>query len=119
LDVLMLTQGYRRFEWKSLLAGVFPAIRYQPEKSLEITGTLKTPGGKPVPNGKVTLFTTAGGTFVLDTVTDVQGRFAFRNLLFKDSIRFIVQARTDKNRKNVEITLDKPLQQTVSGGKVN
>jgi hypothetical protein len=52
------------------------------------------------------LFTTAGGTFILDTVADAQGKFAFKNLLFKDSIRFVIQARTAKNGKNVEISLD-------------
>ena len=107
LDILMLTQGYRRFAWKTLLAGQFLPVNFQPEKSLQITGTIKTSGGKPVPNGKITLFTTAGGTFILDTVADAQGRFAFKNLLFKDSIKFILQARTAKNGKYVDIVLDK------------
>ena len=106
LDVLMLTQGYRRFAWKSLLADQIPAPAFQAEKTLQISGTVKTLGGKPVPNSKVMLFTTAGGTFILDTVADAQGKFAFKNLLFKDSIRFVIQARTAKNSKNVEITLD-------------
>jgi len=106
LDVLMMTQGYRRFSWKSLLADQLPAINFQPEKTLQISGTLKTPGGKPIPNGKIMLLTTAGGTFILDTVADAQGKFAFKNLVFKDSIKFVLQARTAKNGKNVEITLD-------------
>ncbi|WP_158825258.1 TonB-dependent receptor plug domain-containing protein [Mucilaginibacter lacusdianchii] len=106
LDVLMLTQGYRRFDWKPILAGTFAAPVYQPEKALQIAGTVKTSGGKPVPNAKITLFTTAGGTFIIDTVADTQGRFAFKNLVFKDSIKFVLQARTAKNGKNVEIALD-------------
>lgn len=107
LDVLMLTQGYRRFEWKAMLAGQFPPVKFQPEKTLQISGTLKTSGGKPIPNGKITLFTTAGGTFILDTVADAQGRFAFKDMLFKDSIKFVLQARNAKGGKNVEIILDK------------
>jgi hypothetical protein len=106
LDVLMMTQGYRRFAWKPLLANQLPAPAFQPEKALQVSGIIKTSGGKPVPNGKVMLFTTAGGTFILDTVADAQGRFAFKNLLFKDSIRFVIQARTAKGGKNVEIVLD-------------
>lgn len=106
LDILMMTQGYRRFEWKPLLANQFPAVNFQPEKSLQITGTLKTSGGKPIPNGKIMLLTTTGGTFILDTVADAQGKFAFKNLIFKDSIKFVLQARTAKNSKNVEIVLD-------------
>lgn len=107
LDVLMLTQGYRRFEWKTVLAAQFPPVKFQPEKTLQISGTIQTSGGKPVPNGKITLFTTAGGTFILDTVADAQGRFAFKNLIFKDSIKFVLQARTAKNGKHVDVVLDK------------
>jgi hypothetical protein len=106
LDVLMLTQGYRRFEWKPLINDSFEPIVYQPEKTLAISGHLKTFGGKPVANGKITLFTTSGGTFILDTVSDAQGKFTFNNLVFRDSIKFVVQARTAKDRKNLEIELD-------------
>ena len=117
LDVLMLTQGYRRFTWKPLLTDQLPAIAYQPEKAFRISGTVTTLGGKPVANGKVTLFSTAGGAFVLDTVTNARGQFAFNNLIFKDSLRFIVQARTSKNNRNVKVTMDEPAKQPVSAGK--
>ena len=41
LDLVMLTHGYRRFEWRLLLDNLSPALTYQPEKNLEITGTAK------------------------------------------------------------------------------
>ncbi|SDF32982.1 hypothetical protein SAMN05216464_11619 [Mucilaginibacter pineti] len=106
LDVLLLTQGYRRFEWKKLLANAFEPIVYQPEKTLEVSGYIKTFGGKPVPNAKITLLTTSGGFFMLDTASDDKGRFVFKNLVFRDSMKFVIQARTAKDRKNVDITLD-------------
>ncbi|QEM12652.1 TonB-dependent receptor plug domain-containing protein [Mucilaginibacter rubeus] len=117
LDALMLTQGYHRFEWKQLLAGKFTPIVFKPEKSLEVTGHLKTFGGKPVPNGKVTLFSTAGGTFIIDTVADAEGKFTFKDLVFRDSIKFVIQARTAKDRKNLDITLDKITPQAVGPNK--
>jgi hypothetical protein len=113
LDNLMLTQGYRRFEWSQIVNNQLTPVQFQAEKSLQISGTIKTSGGKTVPNSKVTLFTTAGGTFIIDTVADSQGRFAFKNLLFKDSIRFVLQARNAKGGKNVEIVLDKLPEQAV------
>lgn len=106
LDALMLTQGYRRFVWKQVLGDVFPPLAYQPEKSLVIGGTIRTSGGKPVPKAKVTLLSTSGGFFLLDSIADDQGRFAFKNLIFKDSVRFVIQARTAKGGKDVEIQLD-------------
>lgn len=105
LDVLMLTQGYRRFEWKQVLSGNLPPIVYQPEKSLQVSGFVKA-GKNPVAKGKVTLFTSAGGVFFMDTLTDDKGHFAFTDLIFKDSVRFVVQARTAKDRKDVDIDLD-------------
>jgi hypothetical protein len=108
LDILMLTQGYRRFEWKPLLAGTITSPQYKPEKLITISGNVKTFGGKPVPNAKIILFgTVAQSLFVLDTLADAQGHFIFNNLVMKDSVRFSVQARTAKNRKSVELTLDK------------
>jgi hypothetical protein len=106
LDVLMLTQGYHRFEWKQVENNTYPPAAFKPEKTLEVTGHIKTLGGKPIPNGKVTLFTTMGGTFLLDTVSDSEGLFSFKNLIFKDSIRFMLQGRTAKDRKFLQIDVD-------------
>lgn len=106
LDALTLTQGYHRFEWKQILTESYPPIHFQPERAMEITGHIKTLSGKPVADGKVTLLSTSGVTYILDTVSDNQGRFSFRNLFFKDSIKFVIQARTAKDRKNVQIDLD-------------
>ena len=33
LDVLMLTQGYRRFEWAKLLKDDFPPLTFEPERT--------------------------------------------------------------------------------------
>jgi len=107
LDALMLTQGYRRFVWKDILGDTFPAQQFQAEKSLTISGAIKTGSGKPVPKAKVTLFTSTGGRpVILDTVADANGKFAFNDMVFKDSIRFVVQARNEKGGKNVEIEMD-------------
>ena len=106
LDNLMLTQGYHRFEWKKVLNDDLPEAVFQPEKTLRISGHITTTGGKPVANGKVTLLSTSSKMFYTDTVTDAQGRFAFNNLVFPDSVKFVIQARTDKNHKYVQIDLD-------------
>jgi len=106
LDLLMLTQGYHRFEWKQVLNDNYPPVVYQPEKTLQISGRLKTLGGKPVANAKVTLFSTQGGIFMIDTLSDKDGNFVFKNLIFKDSVRFVIQARTAKDKKNIQVDVD-------------
>jgi|GEM_PF-122567 len=107
LDVLMLTQGYRRFEWKQILSNKEPAITFQPERSLELAGMLKTPSGKPVPNGKITLVSTKEN-FLRDTITDINGNFKFDNLYLPDTSKIILRARKQHNGSNVAIYVKQP-----------
>ncbi|RZK81776.1 MAG: TonB-dependent receptor [Pedobacter sp.] len=106
LDDLMLTQGWRRFQWKNVINGIVPPNIHQPEKTLKISGTVVNFGGKPAPKTKVSLYSTSGGFFGVDTLTDANGRFNFDNLTFGDSTKFIVQARTEKGKRNLDIKLD-------------
>ncbi len=105
LDVLMLTQGYHRYEWKQVMVGVQPAAVFEAEKSINISGQVKRLGGKPVVKGKVSLFSTSDGIFLVDTVTDKNGRFTF-NMAFIDSSKFTVKALSASGRENVDLKLD-------------
>lgn len=106
LDNLMLTQGFRRFAWKPLLAGSIAKPEFPAEKiTTQISGKVLSFGGKPMANGKVTLLSLKGG-IMRDTVTNAQGRFNFGGILLTDSIKFTVQARTPKNGKAAEIVMD-------------
>jgi len=117
LDNLLLTQGWRRFEWKNILSNNYPSLVYQPEKSMQVSGKVTSLTGKPVIGGKVTLFSSSGTSFLLDTLTDNNGVFRFDNLYFNDSTKFIVQARNEKDKKNVEILLDRIPAQLVTKNK--
>lgn len=116
LDNLLLTQGWRKINWKSIINNQNPAITFQPEKTMKISGRI-TKGGKPVIKGKVSLFSTSGGFFTTDTLSDDNGRFNFDDISFGDSTRFIVQARTGKDNKNVQIDLDMAANQIVTTNK--
>ena len=116
LDNLMLTQGYRRFAWKEiaadLKAGTDPGKAYlthamfKPEGlGMDITGVVKSLGGQPSPGAKLTLMAMKAG-IVQSATADENGRFSFERLMFRDSIRFALQARTSKNGAKVEIVLD-------------
>jgi len=114
LDVLMLTQGYRRFDWKKIISNDFPLLAFQPEKSISISGYIKTPGGKPVPKAKVMLLSNKGGLITIDTVADETGHFSFDNLMFTDDTKFLVKARNAKGGERVEVIMDKPLPQAIT-----
>lgn len=106
LDNLMLTQGWRRFVWKNILNNAYPSLAFKQEAGLEVSGRVTATNGKPVAGGKVTLFSSAGDVFLIDTLTNAEGRFAFKNLYFNANTRFVIQARSEKGRKNVQIELD-------------
>ncbi|WP_316746492.1 carboxypeptidase-like regulatory domain-containing protein [Pedobacter gandavensis] len=117
MDNLMLTQGWNRILWKNVISNSPPVIRFQPEKSLGFSGVVTNYSGKPSPNTKVTLISTASGFFSLDTLTDARGRFNFDNLLFIDYPKFIVQARTDNGKKRLDIKIDAVPGQVVTKSK--
>jgi hypothetical protein len=106
LDVLMLTQGYRRFEWKRIL-NAEPVSNFLAERSLELSGTVQTIGGKLVQNGKIVL-TAPRENFVADTVTDSAGNFKFVNLEMTDTAKVTLNAKRGNNKNNVKITVINP-----------
>lgn len=106
LDVLMLTQGYHRFEWKNVLNDAPSPNQYAVQKTFTISGRVTTPSGAPVANGKVELINFDDGLLKVDTVTDQNGRFAFTDVIYADSLKFVIQARNAKNKRDVVIKMD-------------
>lgn len=116
LDNLLLTQGWRKFNWQQISSGQPVTVNFEAETTMNISGRI-TKGGKPVVNGKVSLFSNSGGFFATDTLSDANGRFNFKDIAFGDSTKFIVQARTGKDNKNVQIDLDVVPNQLVTPNK--
>ncbi|WP_285008658.1 carboxypeptidase-like regulatory domain-containing protein [Pedobacter faecalis] len=113
LDLLMMTQGYRRFAWKDLLGGEPFVAKYQPEKLLiDITGRVTDLKNKPVPNAKIQMLSNKAGV-VLDTVADNNGEYRFGNLLVLHGVSFSFQARTAGNSDRVMIHIDRVLPEPV------
>ena len=108
LDILLLTQGYQRFEWKSILSNTIAPATYQPETSLELAGSIKTYSGKAVPNGKVSLIAIKDN-FMSDTTTNANGDFKFTNLGLPDSAKVLLSAKKINNGNNVNISVNKPV----------
>ncbi len=105
LDNLLLTQGWRKLDWKAVNSSQLAVNSFQPEKSIRISGTI-TKDGKPLAKSKISLMSNTDGLFMIDTLSDTDGRFAFEGLEFADSAKFIIQARSEVGKKTVDITLD-------------
>jgi len=104
LDVLMLTQGYRHFEWKQVLNDNNTAAVYTAENGFDVSGQVKTISGKPVDGGTVTLMPQAGGALLTQT-TDQDGNFTFKNLVYDDKTPFMIQAKTAEGKSNTKISI--------------
>lgn len=105
LDKLMLTQGWRRFKWKDVLANQFPTFAYPIEQSLYINGTASGVF-TDLKNGKITVLSKKIN-LLSTTETDENGRFSVAGLDFTDTADITIQARTRKDGKMVGMTLDK------------
>ncbi len=106
LDDLMITQGWNRFLWKDLLVDKLPAINFKEEKSLSVTGSVKTFKGIPVANAVVTLLSKKGAGFSLDTTCDKAGNFVFDRLAFEDDMQFALQAIAPDGSRDLLIEVD-------------
>lgn len=104
LDVLMLTQGWRRFNWVDIGGATPVPLKYKPELTLALRGQVKN-NKKVVPNASIIVFGTKLST-ILQAKANEMGEFVIDSLLFPDSTKFVIQARSEKGKKFVEIEMD-------------
>jgi TonB-dependent SusC/RagA subfamily outer membrane receptor len=110
LDVLMMTQGWRRFVWKDILTENFIKPQFLVEQGLSVTGKAIRPNGQvskqPI---SVTMFISEGKRKKIEIAqADSTGTFVFYNLNFEDTTSVFVKAVKDKGLGGLKIKLDKP-----------
>lgn len=105
LDILMLTQGYRKFAYQDIIADKAPAINFLPEQGIEFSGTLRSANGMPVSKGSLKLVVPKS-RFYAEALTDVNGIFRFKNVIVPDSAEVSITARTSTGARNMMIMLD-------------
>ncbi|MFP5080932.1 TonB-dependent receptor [Pedobacter sp. JCM 36344] len=116
LDILMMTQGYRRFAWKDIMSANPMNLPFKAEKlTSEIKGKLVTLNKKalPVIGGQVVLMNNKLG-LIGTQITDATGSFKFSDLLMTNELKFTVSGLSEKGSKNVEISVDKVRQEIMT-----
>lgn len=107
LDHLLLTQGWRRFLWQDVTSAKEPEINFRPELSLEVSGKITNEYGKALPKARVNLFSLTPGLILkLDTISDAKGNFVFDRLDLPDSASLMIQAKTDKGLKTINVAVN-------------
>ena len=108
LDVLMMTQGWRRFIWRDLMSDKEPKITNLLETGLEVSGKALKPNGKVAENVTLTLVIKNDKRVpqFLTESTDSLGRYGFYGLDFFDSTQVFVQGMKQNGGKNLEVTIN-------------
>jgi hypothetical protein len=122
LDLLMMTQGWRRFTWPQVLADVLPPTKFAVDPGLTLSGTVYRGTGRvPAPGTSVTIMITrkdsASSQDMFAATTDNDGRFFVTNADLMDTTQVFVQASQGKNR-NFTVVLDKLYSPNVRGVRV-
>ena len=91
LDLLMMTHGWRRFDWEELAKGRFPEIEHEPTVGIKISGRLLTlRDSRPVEEVPVELAINQHGVDIYTTNTSSGGRFSFEGLHYEGSFNAIL-----------------------------
>ena len=101
LDYLMMTQGWRRFNWEKLMKEDAPPIPYFPERGFNFSGKLTSQydPGRPI-RGHVSLTLLPFFSEIGEVTTDETGKFIFAGHHLADTTQLLIQAETAKVKKN-------------------
>lgn len=96
LDALLISEKYKRFEWRNIISGNYPLIRNQPQSYISYKGKVMSQG-KPAANTELNLIfkmPDSGLKFNL-VKTDASGLFSLNNLAFDDTMKFSYQLNSN------------------------
>lgn len=117
LDLLLMTQGWRRFVWADVLSGKTSSTKFPVERGLSLTGQVRKPNQKAIGgvvqlNFILTPNDTTGNAprrQFLSGETDEQGLFGAYDLDFTDTTTVLIQGTKGKANRDLVITLDQLL----------
>lgn len=100
LDLVMMTHGWRRFNWEAVLSGNFPQIKYKPENYLSIEGRMYGVNKTLMTNREINsiIQLKSGNNQYMNAAIQPDGKFFFPDLVFYDTAKFFYQLNNDKNK---------------------
>jgi hypothetical protein len=106
LDLVMLTNGWRRFKWDDLAAGKLPVIKYPRENYLSLSATLTGVLPNQVPkNTQINVFLQAKDSSrqLFFLAIDSTGKFQQDGLVFFDTVSVFYQFNNNKYLANKSV----------------
>lgn len=109
LDMLLLTQGWRKFLWTEIANQNAHAPQFEIERGIEIRGKALQSNGKiPAKPTSISLLysPSPGASEYVNTKTDANGKFAFSLTDAQGNTKVFLQGLKDKGGRNLTLSLD-------------
>lgn len=107
LDLVMMTNGWRRFSWEKIVKNEYPELKYPFEQGMYVTGTAYLPNGRPLQNGRLDMII----KIPLDSMTSYanapineKGQFVIPQMIFMDTALIYYQGN-EQNKKGTDISV--------------
>lgn len=108
LDILMMTQGWSRYDIPKVLKSRYSEPRYPIERGQEISGIVRSYWkNKPMPGATANVIVPKL-LYVNAVVADSVGRFHLNGFDFPDGTKFLLQALNKKGKNEMNFTIDSP-----------
>ncbi|KXH85311.1 TonB-dependent receptor plug domain-containing protein [Chryseobacterium kwangjuense] len=97
LDALLISEKWKRFDWKMMMLGNYPVIKNKPEHYISYKGKVSVQE-KPAPNTDLNLVFSNSGqpTGFHQVKTDDKGFFTLNGLIFEDALKVSYQLNTEQ-----------------------
>lgn len=107
LDLLMLTQGWRRFVWKDVLQDQLPPAQYSFEQGLTISGRVNLPQGKKIEKLPISLVLASEGEdpLMLGGEANAEGEFSIPNVAFSGWAQVALKGLGKNSTKGATLVL--------------
>ena len=106
LDLLMMTQGWRRYDIPNVLKGKIETPGILPEQCQEISGKAEARFFRSMEDGKISLYATLDTLYSMETtVADEKGRFLFE-VEYPEGTEITVQSLSKRGGEGNFISLD-------------
>ena len=105
-DVLLLTQGWRRFNTADIVKGIYKKPVYYLEQGQALSGKVLNLFNAPSKKCDIIMISAYKNVIKL-TKTDTLGRYLIDGIEFPDSTIFVLKAKKPKSLTDVEILPDK------------
>lgn len=99
LDLVMMTNGWRRFKWEEVLAGKFPSIRQMPQDYVAFKGKVNGLTRTQLASQELTGILEIDDKHEFITIpVDAEGNFEIGGMIFFDTAKMYYQFNNDKEK---------------------